>query len=145
MKALNGQDFSAFLAQRGGTCGKFVVESDCLDWPNVDEDALAMVHINGDGIVGQLDIDGMLDGNVSFRFRSLKAFGRSRVDDVQIAIHTLPPLYRGSCSESELGPVYDPTNATTSPKYSERCRINATECAVGDLRPRLGKQLSRYC
>jgi Cu/Zn superoxide dismutase len=138
VESLNGQDFPSYLAQRGGTCGKFVVESDCLDWPNVDEDALAMVHINGDGILGQLDIDGMLDGSVSFRFRSLKAFGRSLVDDIEIAIHTLPPLYRGSCLESELGPIYDPTNATVIPQYNESCRMNPTTCAVGDLRPRLG-------
>ena len=134
--SLNGQDFASYLTKRGGTCGHYLVQTDCLDRRNVDKRALAIVHINGNGIKGQIDIAGMLDGSVIFRVRSLS--GQRRYGNLTAAIHELPPLYGRKCDESTLGPVYDPTGAFLDDNYEYKCQLNKTECAVGDLRRRLG-------
>ena len=58
-------------------------------------------------------------------------------------VHNFPVRYGllrdFPCSEAELGPHYDPTNAAlNNPNYEAECAANASFCEVGDLGGRLG-------
>ena len=99
----------------------------------------AVVNLDGGGLSGLLDIRLVSESTVNFKFRSLEWTGKS-AQNITLAIHTLPPVYRGTCSEEEVGSIYDPTNAFENTSYNATCLENTTTCAVGDLRNRLGKR-----
>lgn len=73
----------------------------------------AVVHIDGGGILGDLDLNAVSQSTVNFRFRRLESFHRDvRVDELTLAIHELPPVYKGTCGEEEVGPIYDQSSFT---------------------------------
>lgn len=78
-------------------------------------------------------------GNVSFQFKSFHSSSGLQLSDITIAIYELPPPYYRLCTGTDVGDIYDPTDARTSASYESACMNNRTSCAVGDLRNRLGK------
>jgi hypothetical protein len=103
----------------------------------------AVVNIDGGGIAGLLEIKLVPRSGVNFRFRSVQSFTPTiEVQTLTLAIHELPPVYKGNCREEEVGPVYDPTNAydnVNRTNYMVTCQNDTLKCAVGDLQSRLGK------
>lgn len=118
------------------------MDSECLRRPHSEDGeyhSLATVELNGGGAMGEIEIDESQDGKlVSFRIASFRLPNGLKLGDVEAAIHEYPPRYRSDCTESDVGPVYDPSAAFSATNYSTDCVSDQTVCALGDLKRRLG-------
>ena len=120
------------------------MDSACLRRAHDDKkyNPMAIVALNGGGLLGGIEIDESMDGHgVSFRLTSFRSSNEIRLRDVYVAIHEYPPQYRSDCTESDVGSVYDPTNAFSIESYSSVCQSDPTLCAVGDMKHRLGTKV----
>eukprot|EP00118_Oscarella_pearsei_P002760 m.11490 g.11490 ORF g.11490 m.11490 type:complete len:745 (+) comp23428_c0_seq1:1429-3663(+) len=102
----------------------------------------ALVNIDYNGIKGVIRINATEgSGTVAFDFHDLHTYNLANFVNMTAAIHQLPAPYRSKCqpTATDVGLIYDPTDAMSGSNYTKACQSDATKCAVGDLGLRLGK------